>query len=158
MTSECKYSLQEAILKMESWCAYQDRCTFEVEQKLSSWYITSENQEIILNHLRKTRFLDDNRFVESFVSGKFKIKHWGRIKIKHHLFQKHIDKIAIAEGLKAINEDEYFATLKQLTQKKITEKKTKEDIWSFKRRVMTYLSSKGYESDLIYEVVSETIK
>ena len=158
MTSECKYSLPEAILKMESWCAYQDRCTFEVEQKLSSWFISIENQEIILQHLRNARFLDDKRFVESFISGKFKIKRWGRIKIKHHLFQKHIDKVAIIEGLKGIDEDEYYATLKYLAQKKIAEKKPREDIWTFKRRVMTFLSSKGYESDLIHEVVSETIK
>lgn len=158
MTSECKYSLPEAILKMESWCAYQDRCTFEVEQKLSSWIISLENQEIIIKHLRNNRFLDDKRFVESFISGKFKIKRWGRIKIKHHLFQKHIDKIAIIEGLKAINEEDYYSTLTQLAQKKITEKKPKEDIWVFKRRVMAFLSSKGYESDLIHEVVSEVIK
>jgi regulatory protein len=143
---------------MESWCAYQDRCTFEVEQKLLSWNIPSEQQEIIVKHLTKNRFLDDKRFVESFISGKFKIKRWGKIKIKHHLILKHIDKKSIEDGLKQIDMDAYLLSLTHLAEKKFSEKKQKEDYWSIKRRVITFLASKGYESDLIYEVVSDVVK
>ena len=156
--SECKYSLSEAILKMESWCAYQDRCTFEVEQKLASWNISIVEQTKIIHHLKTNRFLDDQRFVESFVSGKFKIKRWGKIKIKHHLIQKRIDKILIQEGLKTIDMDAYFNVIKHLAEKKFSEKKDKDDFWSIKQRVNTFLASKGYESDLIHEAVSEVIK
>ena len=156
--SECKYSLSEAILKMESWCAYQDRCTFEVEQKLASWNFPSDQQSEIIKHLQTNRFLDDKRFVESFISGKFKIKRWGKIKIKHHLIQKHIDKISIQEGLKKIDMDAYLDAMKHLAERKFSEKKPKEDDWAIKRRVSTFLASKGYESDLIYEVVAEAAK
>ena len=52
----------------------------------------------------------------------------------------------------------YLETLKVLAQKKFLEKKAKEDIWAIKRRVCTYLASKGYESDLIHETVAEVIK
>ena len=156
--SECKYSFSEAQVKMESWCAYQDRCTFEVEQKLASWNISLQQQSEIINQLISNRFLDDKRFVESFVSGKFKIKRWGKLKIKHHLIQKRIDKQAIQTGLQAIDMELYLETLKVLAQKKFLEKKAKEDIWAIKRRVCTYLASKGYESDLIHETVAEVIK
>ena len=156
--SECKYSFSEAIIKIESWCAYQDRCTFEVEQKLTSWNIPLEQQFEIIKHLLSNRFLDDKRFVESFVSGKFKIKRWGKLKIKHHLIQKRIDKQAIQTGLQTIDMDLYLETLKVLAQKKFLEKKTKEDIWAIKRRVCAYLAYKGYESDLIHETVAEVIK
>ena len=156
--SECKYSFPEAIIKIESWCAYQDRCTFEVEQKLTSWNIPLEQQSEIINHLISNRFLDDKRFVESFISGKFKIKRWGKLKIKHHLIQKRIDKQAIQTGLQTIDMDLYLETLKVLAQKKFLEKKAKEDIWAIKRRVCAYLASKGYESDLIHETVAEVIK
>ena len=156
--SECKYSFSEAIIKIESWCAYQDRCTFEVEQKLTSWNIPLEQQFEIINHLLSNRFLDDKRFVESFVSGKFKIKRWGKLKIKHHLIQKRIDKQAIQTGLQTIDMDLYLETLKVLAQKKFLEKKAKEDIWAIKRRVFAYLASKGYESDLIHETVAEVTK
>ena len=156
--SECKYSFSEAIIKIESWCAYQDRCTFEVELKLTSWNIPLEQQSEIINHLISNRFLDDKRFVESFVSGKFKIKRWGKIKIKHHLIQKRIDKVSIQEGLKTIDLDAYLETMKHLAQKKFLEKKVKDDLWAIRRRVSTYLASKGYESDLIHDVVAEVVK
>ena len=156
--SECKYSFSEAIIKIESWCAYQDRCTFEVEQKLTSWNIPLEQQSEIIKHLLSNRFLDDKRFVESFVSGKFKIKRWGKIKIKHHLNQKRIDKVSIQEGLKKIDLDAYLETMKHLAQKKFLEKKVKDDLWAIRRRVSTYLASKGYESDLIHDVVAEVVK
>ncbi len=156
--SECKYSFSEAIIKIESWCAYQDRCTFEVEQKLTSWNIPLEQQSEIIKHLLSNRFLDDKRFVESFVSGKFKIKRWGKIKIKHHLIQKRIDKVSIQEGLKTIDLDAYLETMKHLAQKKFLEKKVKDDLWAIRRRVITYLASKGYESDLIHDVVAEVVK
>ncbi len=156
--SECKYSLHEAKVKIESWCAYQDRCTFEVEQKLTSWKTSVENQLEIIEHLRKNRYLDDTRFVASFISGKFTIKRWGKIKIKHHLNQKRIEKNAIQEGLKLIDMDVYFETMKHLAERKYAERKAKDDYWAIKRRISTFLASKGYESDLIHEVVSEVIK
>jgi regulatory protein len=156
--SECKYSFSEAIIKIESWCAYQDRCTFEVEQKLTSWNISLEQQSEIIKHLLSNFFLDDKRFVESFVSGKFKLKRWGKIKIKHHLIQKRIDKVSIQEGLKSIDLDTYLETMKHLAQKKFLEKKAKDDVWAIRRRVSTYLASKGYESDLIHDVVGEVVK
>ena len=156
--SECKYSFSEAIIKIESWCAYQDRCTFEVEQKLTSWNISLEQQSEIIKHLLSNRFSDDKRFVESFISGKFKIKRWGKIKIKHHLIQKRIDKVSIQEGLKTIDLDAYLETMKHLAQKKFLEKKVKDDLWAIRRRVSTYLASKGYESDLIHDVVAEVVK
>jgi regulatory protein len=143
---------------MESWCAYQDRCTFEVEQKLATWNIPIDQQTEIINQLQSNRFLDDKRFVASFISGKFKIKRWGKMKIKHHLIQKRIDKLAIQEGLKAIDLDAYLDTMRHLAQRKFSEKKSKEDYWAIRRRVSTYLASKGYESDLIHEVVSEVVK
>ena len=156
--SECKYSFSEAILKMESWCAYQDRCTFEVEQKLATWNIPIDQQTEIINQLQSNLFLDDKRFVASFISGKFKIKRWGKMKIKHHLIQKRIDKLTIQEGLKAIDLDAYLDTMRNLAQRKFSEKKSKDDLWAIRRRVSTYLASKGYESDLIHEVVAEVVK
>jgi regulatory protein len=129
-----------------------------VEQKLTSWNIPLEQQSEIIKHLLSNRFLDDKRFVESFVSGKFKIKRWGKIKIKHHLIQKRIDKVSIQEGLKTIDLDAYLETMKHLAQKKFLEKKVKDDLWAIRRRVITYLASKGYESDLIHDVVAEVVK
>ncbi len=151
--SSPSYSFEQALVKMEAWCAYQDRCLFEVQNKLQSWNIDFSVQEKIIEKLILNRFLDEKRFVESFVSGKVRIKRWGRIKIKYHLFQKQIDKKLIEQGLKTIDQEIYWDNLVTLATRKSSEIKSTEDLWKAKQKVMIYLASKGYEQDLIYEVV-----
>jgi regulatory protein len=151
--SSPSYSFEQALVKMEAWCAYQDRCLFEVQNKLQSWNIDFSVQEKIIEKLILNRFLDEKRFVESFISGKVRIKRWGRIKIKYHLFQKQIDKKLIEQGLKTIDQEIYWDNLVTLATRKSSEIKSTEDLWKAKHKVMIYLASKGYEQDLIYEVV-----
>lgn len=148
------YSFEQALVKMEAWCAYQDRCLFEVQNKLNSWNIDFQTSEKIIEKLILNRFLDEKRFVESYVSGKVRIKRWGRIKIKHHLFQKRVDIKLIEQGLKAIDLEIYWLNLIALANRKSSEIKPSEDHWKAKQKIMTYLASKGYEQDLIYEAVS----
>lgn len=148
------YSFEQALVKMEAWCAYQDRCLFEVQNKLNSWNIDFQTSEKIIEKLILNRFLDEKRFVESYVSGKVRIKRWGRIKIKHHLFQKRVDIKLIEQGLKAIDLEIYWLNLIALATRKSSEIKPSEDPWKAKQKIMTYLASKGYEQDLIYEAVS----
>ena len=151
--SSASYSFEQALVKMEAWCAYQDRCLFEVQNKLNSWNIDFSVQEKIIEKLILNRFLDEKRFVESYVSGKVRIKRWGRIKIKYQLSQKRVDKKLIEQGLKKIDLEIYWDNLLALATRKSSEIKPSEDPWKVKQKIMTYLASKGYEQDLIYEVL-----
>ena len=155
--SSPSYSFEQALVKMEAWCAYQDRCLFEVQNKLQSWNIDFSVQEKIIEKLILNRFLDEKRFVDSFISGKVRIKRWGRIKIKHHLFQKRVDKKLIEQGLKTIDLEIYWDNLIALATRKSSEIKPSEDPWKAKQKIMMYLASKGYEQDLIFEAVKEVI-
>ena len=151
--SSPSYSFEQALVKMEAWCAYQDRSLFEVQNKLQSWNLDFSVQEKIIEKLILNRFLDEKRFVESYVSGKVRIKRWGRIKIKHHLIQKRVDKKLIEQGLKSIDQEVYWDNLSDLATKKSSEIKPSENPWKAKQKLMLYLASKGYEQDLIYEVL-----
>ena len=147
-------SFLEAKAKMEAWCAYQERCQFEVEQKLIAWKFNEEQRSQLIADLISNRFIDEERFACAFVSGKFRIKHWGRNKIRQHLKQKRISDYSIKKGMLEIDPDEYWETLKRLAERKMAEKKTKEDFWQIKARTQRYLSSKGYEFDLIQDVTN----
>ncbi len=143
----------EAKVKLEAWCAYQERCQFEVEQKLIGWKFGEEQRSQLIADLISNRFIDEERFACAFVSGKFRIKHWGRNKIRQHLKQKRISDYSIKKGLKEIDPDEYWETLQRLATRKLAEKKSGENVWQVKARVQRYLSAKGYEFDLILDVV-----
>ena len=153
--SSTSYSFEQALVKMEAWCAYQDRCLFEVQNKLDSWNIDFQYKEKIIEKLILNRFLDEKRFVDSFISGKVRIKRWGRIKIKHHLIQKRVDKKIIEQGLKSIEQEVYWNNLISLATRKSTEIKPSENSWEAKQKIMTYLASKGYEQDLIYDAIMQ---
>jgi regulatory protein len=147
------YTIEEATILLERYCVYQDRCHVEVEQKLKQMRIIQEGQEQIILHLFANNFLNEERFSRSFVRGKFSQKAWGRLKIKAALKQKGISDRNIMSGFKEIDEDTYLSNLENLAQKKhelITEKN------AFKKRQKLYLFlvQKGYEQDLINEVIN----
>lgn len=146
-------SFLEAKAKMEAWCAYQERCQFEVDQKLIAWKFSGEQRDQIVADLISNRFIDEERFASAFVSGKFRIKRWGKNKIKQHLKQKRISDYSIRKALLEIDLDEYWATLQKLAERKMTEKKPNESIWQTKARTQRYLSAKGYEFDLIADAL-----
>jgi regulatory protein len=118
MKSECKYSFLEAKAKLEALCAYQERCQFEIDQKLKLWGFFLEERQQLIADLISNRFLDEERFASAYVSGKFRIKKWGRIKIKSYLAQKHISNYSIQKALKEIDGEEYWQTLVQLANRK----------------------------------------
>jgi len=153
MKSECKYSFLEAKAKIEAYCAYQERCHFEVSTKLRSWGFFGDQENQLIADLITNRFLDEERFAESFVSGKFRIKKWGRIKIRQHLKQKHVSEYSIKKGMSSIGDKEYMNTLNHLAERKSVELEREKDPWKRKVKLMRYLISKGYEQDLIYDVV-----
>ncbi|WP_066756968.1 regulatory protein RecX [Crocinitomix algicola] len=151
-----KYSFQEAKLKIEAFCAYQERCDQEVRKKLTSWLLYEEDIDALIAHLIQSNFLNEERFACAFVSGKFRIKRWGRIKIRQHLKQKKISNYSIQKGLEEIDEDEYLETLKELSINKnlLIRANSK---WDRIAKLSRYLSSKGFESELIKIVVEDTV-
>lgn len=145
-----KYSLLEAKQKIEAYCAYQERCDQEVRSKLNSWFLHSEDVDILISDLISNNFMNEERFAEAYVSGKFRIKKWGRIKIKQHLKQKQISDYSINKALSQIDEEEYWQTLQYLAENKLVSGKND---WDRKAKLKRYLASKGFETSLIHEVV-----
>jgi regulatory protein len=116
-----------------------------------------EAKEKIILHLLQHNFLNEERFSKAFARGKFSIKNWGRIKIVNELKFRNISSYNIKTALKEIEETDYLNTLEKIAQKKwvlINEPN------AFKKRskLVSYLSSKGYESEYIYEVMNGFIK
>lgn len=158
MKSECKYSFLEAKAKLEALCAYQERCSFELNQKMILWGIDLEQRDQLLADLISSNFLNEERFASAYVSGKFRIKRWGRIKIKNHLNQKFISKYSIDKAIKEIDLDEYWTSLNYLAEKKLRELSAEKNEWNQKVKLSKFLQSKGYESDLINDCIVELYK
>ena len=150
-------SFLEAKAKLEWYCVYQERCMQEVENKLSDWGFYGEQSDNLIADLISNSFLNEERFAIAYVSGKIRIKKWGRIKIKINLKQKRISEYSTKKAFKEIDEDEYLENLNHLANKKFEQVKGKSK-WDKKAKIQRYLLSKGYENQLVYEVLTDLFK
>lgn len=148
------YTPLQAKRKAESYCAYQERAQQEVREKLYSWGLHSADVEQVISELISDNFLNEERFAKAFVSGKFRIKGWGKIKIIQHLKAKRISKPLIQIALREIDLDEYEDKLEELIKKKINKPISSLNL-NEKAKLIRYLQSKGYESDLIFSKFKE---
>lgn len=148
------YTIKEATLKLMQFCAYRDRSQKEVEDKLLDMRMIPEAREQIVIKLMAEGFLNEERFARSFVRGKFRIKKWGRIKIKQELKKKQISTSIINLAFTEINDQKYFQNLTELALKKISLVK-ETNPYKKKKKLFDYLASKGYESHLILEVIGD---
>ena len=141
-----------ALSKAMRFCAYQERCVKEVKQKLKKINVSSTDSDKILEILIEDSYLNQKRFALSFVSGKFRIKKWGKNKIKNELFKKDIEKEIIELAISKIDIKEYKKCMQQLFQEKLKNIKGENDFIK-KNKVANYLLSKGYETELIYDLL-----
>jgi regulatory protein len=151
------YSFLQAKTKIESWCAYQERCHSEVSSKLSEWKQSQEQCNALVAHLITNNYLNEARFAQAFVSGKFRIKKWGKIKIRQHLKAKFISEPLIKHGFLEIDYDEYIATLIYHIQRKHNDLRKERNGMKKKATIMRFVLSKGFESNLFFEHYDEAI-
>lgn len=137
---------------MEQFCAYRDRCTSEVERRLRDFELPPEQQELILADLKELGYLDDARFAVAFVRGKFRIKKWGRLKIRAALQALRIPAEFIRQALAQIEEQEYQGVLMELAEKKYRTLGGATD-WKRQQQLVRYLLQRGFESDLVLDQV-----
>ena len=156
MRNQKSYTVNEATKAMEHYCAYQERCHKEVEQKLYDLKMIPEAKELIILHLLQHNFLNEERYAKAFVRGKFSIKNWGRIKIISELKFKNISSYNIKSGLKEIDENTYLKTLQSLAEKKLRLIK-ESNSFKKKNKLSSYLISKGFETSLVYKVTNSII-
>jgi len=157
MQSKKTYTVQEATKKLEHYCAYQERCHQEVKQKLKDMHMIPQAIDVIIVHLLKHNFLNEERFAKTFVSGKFKIKRWGRRRLTFELKKKDISKVNINQALKTIENEEYIEIFNDLAEKKANSIK---ETNKFKKRkkIIDYLLYRGWESHLVYEKAYDLTK
>ncbi len=152
-----RFSPEEAKQKIYAFCAYQERAHQEVKNKLYTYGLYSGAVDEILAHLITEGFLNEERFAKSFAGGKFRVKHWGRVKIIHELEARGLTANCIRAGIKEIDEAEYQKTLHSLLQKKLPQLEA-ENSFSKRDKLARYAIQKGFESDLVWRSVRKFVK
>ena len=148
------YTVEEALVKLQKYCSYQDRCHKEVAQKLKEMQMISQASEQIILKLIEGNFLNEERFAMTYVRGKFRIKKWGKRRLVSELKKRQISKYIINKALNQISEDDYKATFETLAERKATSILGSSKLKK-KKKLADYLLYRGWESHLVYEKVNQ---
>lgn len=145
------FSKEQALQSVKQYCAYQERSHSEVKEKLYGFGLYKNDVEELLSVLIEENYLNEERFAIAFAGGKFRVKQWGKVKIKYELQQKKVSAYCIKKALAEIDEADYEKCLQKLAEAKLATLKSEKNIFTKKNKLKNYLMQKGYESNLINE-------
>lgn len=144
----------QSLQKIKQYCAYQERCHSETRDKLYSFGLNKSEVEEIISTLIIENYLNEERFAIHYAGGKFRMKQWGKNKIKQSLKFKQVSDYCIKRALKGIDDSDYNKTFQKLAEQKLKTLKSEKNIFIKKRKLQDFLLMKGYESDMIRDVVN----
>ena len=142
--------------KAASYCAYQERTQDEVRLRLKKWNVWGEEADELIAELISMNYLSEERFAKTYAGGKFRMKNWGRMKIRQELNRRGLSQYSIEKGMGEIEDKAYVESLKTLlVKKKNLLLKTESDAFKLKQKLVRFALGKGYESELVWKVVEE---
>ena len=133
----------DIMAKIERFCAWQERCEYDVRRKLASFHLSENQEDAVLKSLKENRFLDDNRYAETFVRSKVRMG-WGRQKIVAALRAKGISVEIIDRHCSAIPAADYTETLRKAVEKW---RRSHPDEPENSPKLVRHLLSKGYRME-----------
>jgi regulatory protein len=148
-------SPEQALQKLRHYCGYQERCHQEVKEKLYSFGLRKPDVENAVATLIGEDMLNEERFAVQFAGGHFRLKKWGRIKIRYELRQKGVSDYCIKMALGAIDENDYTRILAELAAKKWAVLDDEPDMFVRRRKVQDFLLQRGFEPDRITAAVAD---
>ncbi len=124
--------------------------------KISEFDLPENEISEIIEFLKKEKYIDEHRYAEAFVNDKYRFNKWGKYKIKFTLKQKHIPEPIISEALNKIPDENYHSLLYDELSKKLRNLPKNSD-YELKSKLYRFAASRGYENDLILEVINELL-
>jgi len=147
----------EAYTKMAQLCSRSEQCSADIRKKMITYDLVDEVVDEIITKLKSERFLDDKRYVNAYISDKFRLNKWGKIKIKHYLKLKGLSDDIIQDGLDEINDEKYKTTLIKTMKEKAKAVKNK-DKFEKMGQIIRFAQNRGFEPELIHRYMSEVVK
>ncbi|MDR6809511.1 regulatory protein [Dyadobacter sp. BE34] len=142
--------------KAASYCAYQERTQDEVKQRLKKWNVWGDEADEIIAELISMNYLSEERFAKTYAGGKFRVKNWGRMKIRQELNRRGLSTYSIEKGMNEIGDEDYLSGLRELLSKKRDLlSKTETDPFKLKQKLARFAMGKGYESELVWKELGE---
>ena len=144
---------EEALAKAMQICSIRECSASEIEDKLNKWGIPVIDHKLIIEYLRREKFIDDFRLAKYYTNDKLRFNKWGKVKIRIMLQQKGIGDEAIISAMDQVDKEKYFDVLKEELSKKRNTIKDDDD-YIIKGKLFKFATGRGFEAELIYRVLN----
>lgn len=142
-------TFEEALNKLEVYCASSEKCTEDVSRKMEAWELSDEEKDRLIDQLTKNQFLDEERFAKAYVNDKYKFSKWGKRKIIQNMLMKGVENNAIRIGISVIDMNLYFENLHNLLLNKQSSVKASDE-YELKNKLIRFAMGRGYDyADII---------
>lgn len=148
---------KEALTKAANFCAYQERTHKDVRQRLAELDVIGDESEAIITWLIENNYLNEERFARIFAGSKFRQKKWGRNKIRQELKMRGVSDYCLKAGMSEIDGDDYMVTLQEIIEKKSRDIKDSNKL-IIKQKLVKFALSRGFEHDLVFDVVGKFLR
>ena len=145
-------AFKTALVKARQWCTAEERCIWDVIQKLKRLECSAPDINRIIEQLNQEGFLNEQRYANAYTSGKFRISKWGKIKITSGMRMKKIPERMITIALNNIDPEIYRDCLVTLLRKKQDEIRS-ETPAEMRQKIVRFALQKGYESELVFSIL-----
>lgn len=147
---------QEIFARVAALCSRSEQCSTDIHKKITAAGLSSEEAEDIIEKLKAEKFIDDERYIRSYVSDKFKFNKWGKVKIRHYLKMKGFPDEFIQNGLDEIDTEKYHETLIK-TLKEKARKVKKENNYEKMGQIIRFAQNRGFEPEIIHRYLNEVV-
>lgn len=147
------YSFQEALARLQNICSRSEKCAYDLTLKLQKWGVSAADSSKIVDSLRSSNFINDERYIRAYVQEKITISKWGQQKVTRMLKAKQLPVDLIEEVVSGINSEKYKEDLYNLLKKKNLQLKD-ESTYSRKGKLLRFALSRGYEYELAFDLLS----
>ena len=144
--SESSITKEQAIIKLQHYCAYQERCHQEVRNKLIKLNVYGDDLEHVISSLISEGFLNEERYARAYVRGKARIKRWGKMKILGQLKARQISEYCIRKGFEELDPSMNMENIRHWVKKVEQDYKNMEP-YLLNRKIVVFLNNKGFTYD-----------
>ena len=149
-----KKSKEEALYLLAAYCSKAERCEYDLYKKMRLWELDASVQASLIQYLRKEGYLNDERYLRSFVNDKFKYNKWGSVRINHELKLRKFSDSQIKEALSILDEDQTHSQLTDILSKKLKNLSYK-DSYDRNAKLVRFAMSRGYDLGLIMKILKQ---
>lgn len=143
--------------KMASLCSRSEQCSQDIQRKIVASGLDDDSADEIIEKLKKDNFIDDKRYITSYINEKIRINKWGKVKMRYYLRMKGIDSSLIDNGLDEIDEKTYYELLVSTLREKARTVR-KKNKYEKMGQIIRFAQSRGFEPELIHRYLNEVIE